>query len=355
MEPVRSVEAMSVAPPMLVSRGKRLHRLMRKPLKPLKGAKELGGVFRQVAGIAGLFKTLSRSLQIAINVSKGPNIILGLVSAKYAVDDVRKIIDRGKRPADRFKASLQFITHLDSVVKTVATVCSILAAAGTLTKKAIQWVPIFNMISFAVGFISLGLSAQSVHKGRKLVNAFNACMREFQNAVTSEAKTAALAKALDVIEKEGIQPLRKQLMISKKGGIELTKRVDALREHITAGCVVEADAKFVELLARRAKTQLRYKAADLSCTVSGMVGSSILLAPVPVAAQVTGAVILATTGLVSLVTWGGRYFFVNKDPFDERSKNRAMAILDELSKALNAVRQRLHTFALGRRALPARV
>ena len=106
-----------------------LHHMAKKPLKPLKGAKTLGGIFRQVAGITELFKTLSKSVQTAVHVSKGPNIILGLVSIKLAVDDVRKIIDKSKNPLDRMKASLLFVTHIDSIVNTVATICKILTSA----------------------------------------------------------------------------------------------------------------------------------------------------------------------------------------------------------------------------------
>ncbi len=327
----------------------RIHRLAKKPLKPLKGAKAIGGIFRQAAGIAGLFKDLSKSLQVALHISKGPNIILGLVSIKHAVDDVRKIIDKSKKPGDRLKASLLFVTHMDSVVNTAATVCKILSAAGTIGKHAVQWIPIFGMISFAVGFISLGLGAHSTHKSRKLVNAFNDSMKEYQQAATHEAKATALAQALAVIDSEGIQPLRKQLMISKKGGIELVKRVDALRDHIASHSVTEQDVNLVKILAGRATTQLRYKAADLASSVGAIVGGAFFLVPVPVAAQATGAAILAATGVVSLVAWGGRYFFINKDPFDENSKNRAMELLDDVSKALRLVKQRLQMVALGKR------
>ena len=141
----------------------------------------------------------------------------------------------------------------------------------------------------------------------------------------------------------------------KKGGVELTRRVDALRSHIATSAVTVADAELVKILARRAKTQLGFKAADLAGCVTGIVGSSVLIAPVPLVAQVIGTGILATAGAISLVSWGGRYFFINKDPFDETSKNRAMAILDDISHALGTVKKRLQTFALGKRGLPSPV
>lgn len=328
------------------------HRFARKTLKPMKGAKAVGGIFRQVVSITELFKTLSKSLQIAIHISKGPNIILGLVSTKHAVDDVRKIIDKSKGPKERMKASVIFITHLDSIVNTVATICKVLSSVGTITKKAVQWVPIFNMISFAVGFISLGLSAHSAHKGRKLVNAFNDSMRAYQLASTPEEKAAALAKALETIETEGIQPLRKQLMISKKGGVELVKRIDALKSHIASRSVTAKDLKLVQILAKRAKTQLRYKAADVATSVGAIAGGAFAFVPIPVVAQAVGASIFAATGVVSLISWGGKYFFINKDPFDEQSRNRAMQMLDETSNALRCLKQRLQTFAIGKRHVP---
>ena len=318
----------------------------------MKVVKSIGSLFRKAVDFSGFFRDVSKGLKIASHVSKGPDILLGVVSAQKAVDDIRHIIDRTKKPTERIKSSFEFILHVDSIMNTVATICKIIAAAAVSAKNAIQWIPIFNMVSFAVGFISLGLSSFTVHKGRKLYGALNDSMKEYQNAGNDdEKKISALTKALTIIEEEGIQPLRKHLMISKVGGIELTKRVDSLKFHIQNNIIDANDEKFIKLLVGRAKTQLSLQVSDIATSVGSIAGGAFMVAPVPIAAQIAGTVILATTGVVSLVTWGIRYFFINKNPFDPSSKTRAVAMLDALSKGLRALKQRLQTFGLGKKKL----
>ena len=212
-----------------------------------------------------------------------------------------------------------------------------------------------NMVSFAVGFISLGLSAESVHKGRRLLEAFHASLRACQTA-RPEDKAAALEHTLGTvfatIEKEGIGPLRKQLMISKRSSEELARRVNDLRDHIYSKKEISSeDTKFIKLLAGRAKTYLGFKVADIASSVGAIAGSALFLTPVPVVGQIVGAVILATTGAISLVSLAGRYFFVTKNPFDETPKNRAQEILSSLRN----LKERLPTFMHGKNLVSAPV
>ena len=123
--PTSPVSGTPGAPPTMLGR---IRRMAGKTIKPLKGAKSAGSIFRNVVSIAEHFRDLSKSLNIALHVSKGPNIILGLVSIKDAVKDVRKIIDKTQKSSERMRASLLFVTHLDSITNTAATVCKIWSA-----------------------------------------------------------------------------------------------------------------------------------------------------------------------------------------------------------------------------------
>lgn len=312
-----------------------------------------GGILRSTVSIAEHFKDLSKSVNVALHVSKGPNIIFGLVAVKLAVSDVRKILDRSTKGGERAKASALFVTHLTSIVNTVATVSKILASVGAVPTKAIQWIPIFNMVSFAVGFISVGLSIISTEKARKLMSSFHSALKEYEAAKTPEEKAKALSEALTFIEKEGIEPLRKQLVLSKKGGAELASRVDILKTHIYAKSVTPEDLKLIRLLKGRAKVQLAYKITDLAGLLSAQAAIAMTLIPVPVAAQIAGAAVLATAGSVALVAWGGRYFCINKNPFDESSKNRAMAMLDAASQAISTLKHSIQTFSKGKKRIVA--
>jgi hypothetical protein len=339
--------------PLRIERGKYV---LKKSRKPLRGVKALGSLFRTTLSISKQFQHLNRSLEIAAHVTKAPDLVFGLLAAKGAVEDVRAILDTSHKTGghNRTKATLNFILHVDTFVNTVATLCKIIrAAVGPTVEKAVQWIPIFNMISLAVSFVSLGLSSYSTHRARKLLDGFNGAMKECLEAEKQADKAMALAKALAIIEEEGIDPLRKQLMISKKARPEFIRRINDLRNHIYSPLpITEDDEKFVRLLVGRARTQMNLAVTSLAGNIAGVAGGVILLTPVPIAGQLVGLSILAATGVLSLAVWGTRYFLINKDPFDEKSRNRAMRMLSSLSSAIRALKQRLLTFGLVRQRLP---
>jgi hypothetical protein len=175
-------------------------------------------------------------------------------------------------------------------------------------------------------------------------------MKEYDAATSPDEKAEALSKALTAIEREGIKSLRDRLMISEKGGVEIAKRVDRLKAHIHSKELTADDERFVRVLSGRAKKHLALAIVDLSSTVGSIAGCAINLVPVPLAAQITSSVLVGVSGGASLVTWGGRYFLVNENPFDETSKNRAMRMLDAGAQAVHALKRRLRLIPIGKKA-----
>ena len=247
---------------------------------------------------------------------------------------------------------------MNSIVKNVASACLIIrSVVGQAAQRAIQWIPIFNLISFVISFLSLRLFVYSTHQARKLFEGFNEAMKEFLKAdkLTDEvernkAKAEALDKVLTIIDKEGIDPLRKQLMLSKKAREELDRRVQNLGKHIKAQRIGAKDEELMRILVGRAKTQLGFRVADLAASVAGVAAGVLIVAPVPVVGQIVGLSVFAATGAVSLVSFGARYFLINKNPFDTESHSRAVGMLNTISKTFEALKQRLSR--IGKRGLP---
>lgn len=338
--------------------------VLKKARKPLKAAKALGSVFRGTVSLAGQFKKLDKSLTIVSHVTKGPDLVFGVLAVKDAVQDVQKILDPSKKPIEKEKASGAFLIHLDKIANTVATVCKIVrASVGVGAERVVQWIPIFNIISFAVSFISLGLSAHSAHQSRKLLQAFNSALDDCLRTTNQAEKAKALSKALEVIEAEGIEPLRKQLMLSKKAKDDLIKRVDSLRSHIHEVAIqkpyplrqpaeiTKEDEELVRTLAGRAKLQLGFKVLDIASNIGGIVGTGVLFAPAP-GAQIAGISVLLATSTMSLVTFGTQYFFINKNPFDKESRSRTMRMLNFVSDAVQSIKERLKVYGLANLRLP---
>ena len=332
------------------SRGNRALKRTKRALSVLRAT---GDLFGSSVDIARQFRRLGLSLDLAAHAARGPDIVLGLLNAHRAVKDVQEALDSSKKPAERARSCLSLVLDADSIVNTVASICKIIyAAAGPLAKKAVEWIPIFNLVSFAVSFLSLGLSAYSTHQARKLFDGFSEAMKECLNTTDQTKKAEALSKALDIIDREGIDPLRKQLILSKEAGEELDCRVQSLRKHIKAKHIGAKDEELMHTLVGRAKTQLGFKVAEVATSVAGVAAGVLFVTPVPFVGQVVGLSVLAATGVASLVSSGARYFLINKNPFDEKSHSRAVQALNAISKAISALKQRLATIGLGKQHLP---
>lgn len=180
-------------------------------------------------------------------------------------------------------------------------------------------------------------------------------MKECLTTTDQTKKAEALSKALDIIDREGIEPLRKRLIMSKEAGEELIRRVRQLRTHIQTKNIGAKDEELMHILVGRAKIQLSFKAAEVATTVAGVAAGVFFVAPVPVVGQIIGLSVFAATGVVSLVSSGARYFLINKNPFDKESHSLAVQALNAVSEAIGAIKQRLATVGLGKQHLPQMV
>jgi hypothetical protein len=326
----------------------------------LKVAALFSSIARHAAEVAEIFKELPEAAKIGLGASKFPGIINGFLSIQKAAEDVwESIKEPGKaRFLKRFEASCKLLVHLDSVTRAVANSLKFLKTVGAVGLRVVKWVPIFNIVSYIIGFISLGLASYSVHKSRKLLADFEIISRDFNAAKTDDAKALVLERAIDLVENEGIESLRKELRLSKASKRALLERMGTIRmrrfaseEKSVSDAQAIADMNEAFMILRdRLKVQLGYKCANLANQVVEAVGETLMLTP---AAPVGVGIVLATS-VCSLVTFAGRSYFINKNPFDPQSESKAAHLLTNLKGGFEHVRQAIHVHrAVGRSLRPA--
>ncbi len=326
----------------------------------LKTAALFSSVARGAGDVVEIFQDLPSGVKIGLASTKVPSIILGFISIKSAAEDIWNIIkEPGKKmPLKRFEASCKLLIHLNSVTRSVANSLKFLRTVGAVGLRVVKWIPIFNIVSYIVGFISLGLASYSVHKSRKLLASFETISKDFERAKTDNEKACVLERAIDVIEKEGIDPLRKELRLSKAAKAILLDRIGAIRMRAfpaerkkvsDAQAIADMNEAFI-ILKSRVKVDLGYKCAEVANQVVDIVGQTLMFTP----AAPVGIGIMLATSVCSVVSFAGRAYFINKNPFDPMSETRAGSLLTKIKGAFGSVRETIHVSHVAHRSLHGR-
>lgn len=332
----------------------------RKTLKYTEGSLKIAAkatsVARSIGGIVSSFRDISDSANKGLKVTKGVSIALTPINIYNAANDTVDIVKKEKLK-DKIWAIFSLLTNLDSIMDSAAATCGLVYTFAATSSKVIDWIPIYSIVSFFVGFISLGMAAESVAKSGKLVQELRDVLKQLDAASNDVDKAKILGDFLAKLEAEGVRPLFKKLMISKKAkmeGILVEDRIKDLARFClnTAPRLQEAET-IVRTLAGRAKIDLGFKVADIANRVIATVGKglAIVLPVLPVS-----YIILAATGVFSLVMLGSKLLFISKNPFDAKdplSRTRAEEFVGYISNGISHLRSRLHTIALWPQAHPA--
>ena len=204
---------------------KRVGKWLRKTGESLKVTAKATSVARAIGSIV---KTSKEIKELSSKASKGLTATKGLSIASTPfnictmVEDFTDIIKKANLK-DRVRALFRLITDLDTVTDSIAGTYGILYTFQVIAKTATDWIPIYNIVSFFVGFISLGLAGEQVGKSGKLVHDLGKALKKLDTAKTDVEKAKILGDFLAELEKEGIRPLFKRLMISSK----------AIKYHVT--------------------------------------------------------------------------------------------------------------------------
>jgi len=320
--------------------------------KSLKRSKEtlkvmglVGKEFKAIVSLIGCFKKLSESLKGTGKAIAGVPPLMATPFVVYDAVNNALLVIRKKSLKEKIRPALNFITNINSLMKSVAFSLETLNKAKLVGEKVVQWIPIFNIISFATGFISVGLSIESTARSSSLLKSIHIAAKDLEKATDDVNRARILQKLLQSLEDKGIEPLRKKLMISKKADLE--KKISKLsaklltRQGEELARAVAKSEKMMKILKKRAGAALGYNIADLSTKVVGTAGAAFSsFTPLPP----VGYILLAISTTSSLVIWSGKTFFVNKNPFDPVSRSKAGQLLDKASHAFDRMQQQLKTF-----------
>lgn len=341
--------------------------------KQLKKTEDVLKLLAKISSVARAFVSTKaiKSLQQfdkQLKLTKSLSIALTPFNIYYAAKEIKKIVSDPDFKV-KVRACFMLLTRLDSIIDSISSTCGILYAFKVVGQKTIDWIPIFNVVSFFVGFISIATAAEGVWDSGKLTHKLGNILKKLENDKLQDyEKAKILGDFLKEVEDGGLTELRKKLMISKKAefrGRRFEETVTTLSKTLlfdgsaASGNQTKAieDARresvahateFLKVLAPRVKLELGLGVADLANRVTNTVGKGLItFGPTP-PTLIAGYVILATTGAISLLMIGGKFLFINKNPFDPASKNNAQLLVAKIAGGFSHLRDRLHTLALAK-------
>lgn len=313
-------------------------------------------------------RTLSSSANKGVELTRTFGIILTPFYVYYAAKDIQKIVfEAGVK--EKIRSCFLLLTRIDSVVDSIYGICSILDAFELVGKRAVKWLSIYWMVSFFVGFSSVAVAVVDVWDSGTLTYKLKRILKKLENETLNDYEKAhILGDLLKEMEQGGLRNLRKKLMISKKAqfrGEHFERVISRLsgdlflhgpfkdeaqkQEFIQSkqGQIAEA-TELLRKLAPRVKLELGLGSIDLVNTVVNTAGEGLVAFAQHTPAAVAGYVIVATSRTISLLFMGGKFLFVNKNPFDPDSKNNARLLVTKIVGKVSHLRARLYTLVLAR-------
>jgi hypothetical protein len=307
---------------------------VRKSRKQIEAVSKILSPFRAATNIAGVFVGLPKSVSIAAGATKFPGVLSVPFVAKDTIAEAIKVCTKEK-VVDKVKAMCNVIVNTSSMTDSVAGTFSFLEKINVIGECATKWIPIVNIISFVVGFISLGLASDSLRQSVGISNLLHEAKKNLHAAHTNTQRAAAIVDILCDIQARGITPTRKKLFLSKNADLEhsiytltdrlLTSKGIERKKAIGEGTVL------VQTLAQRARVELGFNAANVANKILGIIGSVLLFIPplIPV-----GIIILAASTLATFVLWSGKSHFINRNPFDEKSASNFYRLYERMADSL---------------------
>lgn len=175
-------------------------RFFSKAEESLKSTAKATSVARSIGSIVNSFKTISEAANKGLKLTKGVSIALAPFNIYSACKDGVETI-KSEHLKNRVLAFFRLIADLDDVTDSVAASCAILYLFKVVSRRVTDWIPIYAIVSFFVGFISLGVAAKSVQESEKLLLDLNYVLKKLDKAKTDPEKAKILGDYLAELEK----------------------------------------------------------------------------------------------------------------------------------------------------------
>ncbi|MCE5293597.1 MAG: hypothetical protein LLF94_03160 [Chlamydiales bacterium] len=236
---------------------------------------------------------------------KGFNVFFAIPSF---INNIGKAI-KASHLIERIKSVCRAALDVEAIWNAAYGVLMGLRYIAVLTKEAIAWTGIVNIVLFPIQIISVALDAHSVHETRLERKVIIANIRP-QDLKKYTIKD--ITKACKFVATH--QNLRKTLGISKRSNLE--KRANDLYMRFKKAedkeKTMQDGLAFIKIIERRIHTSYNLKVADIVAKAAGavMAGISLFVPPNPVTMGLAGVF-----GVASLCVLGFKKLLLNKDPF----------------------------------------
>ena len=215
--------------------------------KPLRCLEALGKLID--SSLKAVESARPGSIPTAVSyASKGPRAVQEVLKIRNVVKGMRRLIS-SPDGTKKFRAFVSLTVNMNTVLDSVAIVCAaVRAAVGPAAQRAVQWIPILSVVGFVSNFLALGLSAYSAYRARTLFTKIQAASKKFFDAATDDERTAAVNALVDILEKDGMKPLRRYLAFSKKAFPKLGEQIETLKQHTLQKDLDAQDTEFVQMM-----------------------------------------------------------------------------------------------------------
>lgn len=247
--------------------------------------------------------------------------------------DVTKIVGPNT-PWGRAKKVCSLILRADATAYSVTSTLDVLEKFRLISDQVLQYMPIVNIVSYSLGFLSLGLGVASLVSLSQLWDGLRKLDRTLQEARGDDESVAAALQFLEALKKKKIPSLEKKLSLSKE--TKLSDLIDRLSEKIQQQEyrpeALDQVKNISTVLVSRSKVHRDLRIVDVAMKVFSIIGLSFLLfAPDPICKSL-GFVIMSLASLVLLGISIWKFFFLNKNPLGNTRVTEATETLDAAKK-----------------------
>jgi hypothetical protein len=177
--------------------------------------------------------------------------------------------------------------------------------------------------------ISCSASAYDTYKTKHSYRILTTALRICTTHSSQNDKIVALQTVVSELAKiDNADAILKTFNLSPNGKKALKEKIQLLQNHLIKDYVADEDIACVRTLVGRARTHLRLKSVETAANCASVAAGIIVIVPVPVAAQITSALIYTVCAISMTALWSITQLFTNHNPFDPSSRSPVGTVIN---------------------------
>jgi hypothetical protein len=257
------------------------------------------------------------------------------------VESVKKVIGFQKEklsPSKKVEESAKITQNILGLINEAKSTHDILQTVGVVSTDLLKWLPVFSVVNICWGAIGLGLQVKSMKDVYDLDKKFNDQLATVGKGSTSDRAQKKKVKELLVLTSEKIAPLLiKGKVLSDQN--EVIAEIKKISQKNVPKKVAQTAKNLIEKLQGRVKILKRSEMVQTTLTVIQVAAAIFVLIVPPL--QFIGVCFLVLSATTNLVTWGVKFYLVNKDPFKDEEWQVALRSLKQFNEHVEAAQRKL--------------